>query len=187
MRPPKVLDEDILNSLTEVFRAKGFEGASLKELADKTGLKKASLYHRFPNGKEEMALAVLSNAVKWGQENLLKTLSDESEIPEFRLKKGLDQIRTMYNYGEKSCVFRALSMKTGLELFDDQLRKGVQLWVTAFEIIGIALKFPSNEAEKLALDTLIEIQGSLVVATCFGNTDIFEKTLQNIENRYLSK
>jgi len=56
MRPKKVLDETILKGLAEVFRSKGYEGASLKDLSEATGLKKASLYHRFPNGKSEMAL-----------------------------------------------------------------------------------------------------------------------------------
>ncbi len=43
MRPQKVLDKEILNGLTKIFRSRGYEGASLKELSDATGLKKASL------------------------------------------------------------------------------------------------------------------------------------------------
>ncbi|MEP1982729.1 MAG: helix-turn-helix domain-containing protein, partial [Maribacter dokdonensis] len=61
MRPQKVLDIEILTGLTKVFRSRGYEGASLKELSEATGLKKASLYHRFPNGKQEMADAVLQH------------------------------------------------------------------------------------------------------------------------------
>ncbi len=187
MRPQKVLEEDILKGLTEVFRTKGFGGASMKELADKTGLKKASLYHRFPGGKEEMASAVLSNAVKWGEKNLLLALSNEDDTPPLRLKKGLDQIRVLYSYGEKSCIFRAMSMKTGLELFQEQLYKGMQVWIEAFKNIGIALNLSPAEAEQCALETLIEIQGCLVVTKCFNDTDIFKNALQKIEDRYLNR
>ena len=56
MRPQKTLDEDVLAGLTEVFQSKGYEAASLQDLARATGLKKASLYHRFPGGKKQMAL-----------------------------------------------------------------------------------------------------------------------------------
>lgn len=187
MRPQKVLDEEILNGLTQVFRAKGYEGASLKELAEVTGLKKASLYHRFPNGKEEMALAVLSRAVKWIEESLFQTLSNEKDTPQSRLKKGLAEIRTVYDCGKATCIFRAMSMQTGLELFEEQINKGMRQWVDAFKNIGTALQFSPAEAEKIALESLIEIQGSLVVAKCLGETDIFEKALQKIENRYLNK
>jgi len=65
MRPPKVLTTEILVGLATVFRSRGYEGASLKELAEATGLKKASLYYRFPNGKQEMAEAVLNHIDDW--------------------------------------------------------------------------------------------------------------------------
>jgi len=61
MRPQKVIDSDILKGLTKVFRSKGYEGANLSELAQATNLKKASLYHRFPGGKQEMAVTVLTH------------------------------------------------------------------------------------------------------------------------------
>jgi Bacterial regulatory proteins, tetR family len=36
----------------------GFEGVSVKHLADATGLEKASLYYRCPGGKDEIVMAV---------------------------------------------------------------------------------------------------------------------------------
>ncbi len=43
MRPQKVSEDDLMESLSKTFRAFGYEAASLKELSDETGLKKASL------------------------------------------------------------------------------------------------------------------------------------------------
>lgn len=40
MRPQKILDADMISGLTKVFRDKGYEGASLNDLAEVTGLKK---------------------------------------------------------------------------------------------------------------------------------------------------
>ena len=56
---PKVSEEEVVQKLFQVFRLKGFDGASLSDLAEATGLKKASLYHRYPGGKQEMAAAVM--------------------------------------------------------------------------------------------------------------------------------
>jgi len=45
---------EVLDGLLSVFSAKGFEGASLMELAAACNRSKASLYHHFPGGKQEM-------------------------------------------------------------------------------------------------------------------------------------
>ena len=46
--------EAAIAALAEVFRERGYEGASLAALSEASGLGKASLYHFFPKGKEEM-------------------------------------------------------------------------------------------------------------------------------------
>ena len=50
--------EEAVASMSEIFRRYGYEGASLKRLSDASGLGRSSLYHHFPNGKEDMAAAV---------------------------------------------------------------------------------------------------------------------------------
>ena len=121
MRPQKILDKDMLTGLTKVFREKGYEGASLNELAEVTGLKKASLYHRFPKGKQEMAEAVFTHLDEWVTQNIFFSLKDETQTPELRLKNGLAHIRELYNGGNETCIFRAFSMQAGIQLFEKQI------------------------------------------------------------------
>ncbi|MEO9513614.1 MAG: TetR/AcrR family transcriptional regulator [Flavobacteriaceae bacterium] len=185
MRPQKVLDIEILTGLAKVFRSKGYEGASLKELSEATGLKKASLYHRFPNGKQEMANAVLHHIHDWVKNNVYQSLLDNDVEPQIRLKNGLSEIRTLYNGGKETCIFRALSMQAGIELFEEQINKGMSEWLSSFKAVGIALNLNPKEAEQQALQVLIEIQGSLIVAKGLGNISIFENTIQRIEYNYL--
>jgi len=185
MRPQKVLDIEILTGLTKVFRSKGYEGASLKELSEVTGLKKASLYHRFPNGKQEMAQSVLNHLDAWISNNVYQALLDTDMTPKLRLRRGLAGIRTLYGGGKETCIFRALSMQTGIELFEEQIRNGMSKWLAAFKELGIAFQLSDNEAEQLALQVLIEIQGSLIVAKGLGDTTIFETTLKTIEHKYI--
>ncbi|QTD36866.1 TetR/AcrR family transcriptional regulator [Polaribacter batillariae] len=185
MRPQKILDIEILTGLTEVFRSKGYEGASLKELSEATGLKKASLYHRFPNGKQEMADAVLNHLSNWVKDNVFQSLLDNNVEPKMRLKNGLLAIRTLYNGGKATCIFRALSMKAGFDLFDQQIKNGMNEWLSSFKEVGIALKLSPKEAQQKALQVLIAIQGSLIVTKGLGDISVFENTLQNIEYNYL--
>lgn len=185
MRPQKVSDAEILASLTKVFRSKGYEGASIKELSEATGLKKASLYHRFPGGKQEMAGAVLSHIDEWVENNVFKALTDEEVSPSRRLKNGIAQIKKLYNGGEEACIFRALSMKAGLELFDKQIQIGMKQWIVAFHRVGLALRFSQSKAKKLAIQTLIDLQGSLIVTKGLDDVKVFERSLNKVKNRYL--
>jgi TetR/AcrR family transcriptional repressor of lmrAB and yxaGH operons len=61
-----ISDEDFLATALDLFRTYGFEGVSLKQLADATGLEKASLYYRFPGGKDAIAMAIAGMcSIRW--------------------------------------------------------------------------------------------------------------------------
>ncbi|WP_405605710.1 TetR/AcrR family transcriptional regulator [Polaribacter sp. Asnod1-A03] len=185
MRPQKVLDKEMLVSLSKVFRDKGYEGASLQELAEASGLKKASLYHRFPKGKYEMAKAVFTHIDRWVEENIFLTLKDDSKTAEIRLKDGLTNIKILYDEGNESCIFNSFSTQTGLSLFEENIKNSMIEWINSFMEIGLALNIPIKESKEYALETLIEIQGSLIVTKGLNDISVFEKTLKNIESKYL--
>ncbi len=50
----------IVPELLELFRKSGYDGVNIARISEATGLGKASLYHQFPQGKEQMAREVLS-------------------------------------------------------------------------------------------------------------------------------
>ena len=53
--------EEVVERLMRVVRRHGYDGASLAELSKATGLGKSSLYHYFPDGKDDMVRAVLEH------------------------------------------------------------------------------------------------------------------------------
>lgn len=70
--------EDILEAAAQVFRRKGFHGASMQNIAEAVNLQKASLYHHV-SSKQEILLALLDRAL----ELLLERISfiAEQNIP----------------------------------------------------------------------------------------------------------
>ena len=70
-----ISDDAFLATALDLFRTYGFEGVSIKRLADATGLEKASLYHRYPGGKDEIAMAIAKDVVAWFQTNVFLTRS----------------------------------------------------------------------------------------------------------------
>ncbi|WP_067151618.1 TetR/AcrR family transcriptional regulator [Pseudotamlana agarivorans] len=184
MRPQKVNDDELIISLSKIFRTQGYEGTSLSDLSNITGLKKASLYHRFPNGKKEMAESVLIHIGKWVADNIFNVLNKEGDPAEDRLKNALFQIRELYNGGLDSCLFKVLSTQNGMDLFGQSITNGMNEWLKAFKHFGLSINLSEHLAEEKALQTLIDIQGSLLVSKGLQDTTVFENTLKQIKDRY---
>ena len=55
--------EDILEAAAQVFRQKGFHGASMNDIANAVNLQKASLYHHV-SSKQEILLEILDRALQ---------------------------------------------------------------------------------------------------------------------------
>jgi TetR/AcrR family transcriptional regulator len=54
--------EEILSTATQLFAERGYEGASMGDLAERVGLRKASLFHHYAS-KDELYCAVLERLV----------------------------------------------------------------------------------------------------------------------------
>lgn len=186
MRPQKVAHKEIMEGLLQVLRAQGYDGASLSDLAKASGLKKASLYHRFPGGKQEMTAAVLDYVGEWVGVNILDVLQEKNKTTAERLHTALDNIDELYNRGQSICIFRALTTHTGLELFGQQIQAGMEKYIDAFTQLGCELQMDPIRARKEALQTLIDIQGGLIVSKGLKEEQIFERSLAGIRERYLS-
>ena len=68
--------EDILEAAAQVFRQKGFHGASMQDIAEAVDLKKASLYHHVTS-KQEILLAILDRALELLLERI-SAISDQA-------------------------------------------------------------------------------------------------------------
>ena len=58
-----MIREDILEAAAQVFRQKGFHGASMQDIAEAVNLQKASLYHHV-SSKQEILLVILDRALE---------------------------------------------------------------------------------------------------------------------------
>jgi len=57
-----MIRDDILDAAAQVFRRKGFHGASMADIADSVNLQKASLYHHV-SSKQELLVELLERAL----------------------------------------------------------------------------------------------------------------------------
>ena len=68
----------ILTATNELFRRNGFNGTSIKQITIAAGVPMGSLYHFFPNGKDELAReAIVTSGAAYGQ--LFELIANEAE------------------------------------------------------------------------------------------------------------
>src|SRR5258708_27501023 len=59
----------ILTVAERLFLAKGFKGVSMKDIADEIDVTTAALYYHFPEGKQELFLSMIQQAIEdWGEQ-----------------------------------------------------------------------------------------------------------------------
>ena len=182
----KITEPELMNRLTEVFRTHGYEGASLSKISEATGLQRASLYHRFPGGKAEMADAVLSRAGEWLQAHALRPLT-ESGPPEERLREMARKLDEFYDGGRQSCLLDALSFGVEEGGIREHQRVAITAWVDAVASMLRESGLPPRTARERAEDAVIRIQGSLVMARASGDPKPFRRTLRNLPQDLLRK
>lgn len=178
-------DEQIVAILTDVFRTHGYEGASLQIIAKATGLARASLYHRFPRGKAEMAEAVMKRAQAWLEVEALAPLRDESLSPRERIGAMAKHLDAFYQSGQKSCLLDAMSIgEPGSSLC--RLTKGaLDLWTRELAATVVTAGFGPAEARDRAERALALIQGTLVMARVREDPAPFRQVLDELPEQLL--
>ena len=181
---PKILAErnDVIPTLGEIFREYGYAGASLSEITERTGLGKGSLYHFFPNGKTEMAEAVLGDIDKWFEEYVFAPLR-KSEHPNKSIHSMFNEVNRYFNSGRRICLVGAFALDHTRDQFSEKVSNYFKAWTssltTALKKYGLAKK----DAKLLAEDVVGGIQGALVLARSQDNPKIFTRTLKRLEKR----
>ena len=179
-RPQSIDDEDLLARLSCVFRDAGYEGASLSLLSEATGLKKASLYHRFPNGKQQMAEEVLAAALAWYQTNVLAPLRS-SASPSERVAAVVRQLDEFYAGGLQACLLNMLaSPRAELGPFSEAIKSAFEALISAFAAVARDAGFDARSARHRAERAVMLLQGSLVMSRGLGSTKPFKTFLSGL-------
>jgi TetR/AcrR family transcriptional repressor of lmrAB and yxaGH operons len=185
MASVKITDDELIERLLGAFRSVGYDGVSMAELANVTGLQKASLYHRFPEGKIGMAKAVLDYIESESQAWIVTVLGQSSTPPAARLKKALDAIDALYEGGRLNCVLRAFSLGSNASLFREQIARIFNGWLQGFTKLGLDTGKSETEAKQLAQKVIIYVQGVLIVGQTLEVPALFKQTLKDIETEFL--
>lgn len=176
--------DEVVDIILAVFRRYGYEGASLARLSEATGLGRSSLYHYFPNGKEDMAHAAMTAVGAWFAANLLSILNG-TEPPKIRLKRYAAKLSEFYQGGERTCLTDVFTIGEAGAIFQRYFRERLQLMMRTLAKVIEEGGVERSEAARRAEDAIIALQGSLVVSRALGSTAPFLRMIKDLPGKLL--
>lgn len=173
---------DAIASLAEVFREHGYEGASLALIGKATGLGKGSLYHFFPNGKEEMVRAVLAEIDQWFEDYIYSPLRDGDDA-NAAITAMLDETAKYFKSGRRVCLVGALAVANTRDLFAQAIRGYFVAWVDALQAALVRQGRDAEQARLLSEDAVLAIQGAIVLSRALDDTAVFQRAIDQLRAR----
>ncbi|WP_042702758.1 TetR/AcrR family transcriptional regulator [Azospirillum sp. B506] len=177
---------DAIASLAEVFREHGYEGASLALIGKATGLGKGSLYHFFPNGKEEMVQAVLAEIEQWFEDSVYSPLRDGTDA-DAAIAAMLDETTKYFRSGRRVCLVGALAVANTRDLFAQAIRGYFVAWVDALQSALVRQGREAEQARLLSEDAVLAIQGAIVLSRALDDPAVFQRAIDQLRGRLAVK
>ena len=164
----------LIHAAAKLFHRHGYHGVGLNDLLAEAKAPKGSLYHHFPEGKQDLAMA----AAVWASDGILRVIAtsfrDAVTFEEgmttlcHKLAKLFDKtgkwdgcpISAILFEGPENEAFRAEAQR----LYDGWIAEGAE----HAERLGV----PSDEAHKLSERMFVLIQGGWTLARARRSSDV---------------
>lgn len=187
MAHPTIDDQALTEILFEVFRNHGYEGATIAQLSAATGLKKSSLYHRFPAGKDDMARAVVSYVSMQLQQQLIEPLMNDKEAPAKRFDNMLQILSAFYSGGKKNCLLNVLNLGDSKTELSQLLTEIYATFLAALSKLAKDAGLNTREAQTRAATFLMLMEGALVIQRLTNDPNTFNNSMANAKKMFFMK
>ena len=166
----------LIDQLREVFVARGYDGATLSNLASAANLSKASLYHHFPGGKPEMVAALVRHTIADLQRTAFHHLDGTAE-PAKKISLFIDGFFEYTNGGESDCLLAILNHHSTAseETAGQQQTIAAQFadWHTSLSIVFESAGAKPKKAQREAHDLIAALYGALLIAKMHNQPQLF--------------
>ncbi len=164
----------ILRTARELIQTRSYLGLSFQELADRVGIRKASLYHHFPS-KEALGIAVLERSTR----QFDQWVSQLGGTPQSQLSAYIAMFRDVLGAGKRVCPGGSMgpgwdSIEPGLQHAVQRLRQRQIDWLTV--LIG-QMKPKFGTPAQIAAQIFALCQGGLLSARISERPADFDEAL----------
>ncbi|WP_395505482.1 TetR/AcrR family transcriptional regulator [Ectopseudomonas hydrolytica] len=177
----KTTRDKLIDAMIDALQRKGLHGVGLNELLAGAGAPKGSLYHHFPGGKTELAVAAIERVGRRAEQAFAALFEHQPEPLDALatwLQSALGQLQG--SAFERGCPLATVALESGPE--DGEIRVAL---AEAFDTIRHALQrqlqqhgYP--EAEGLSALFVALYEGGLLQARVAGTSEPLKQAAQTL-------
>lgn len=172
--------ERLIAAMLDALRTRGYHGVGLNELLATAGAPKGVLYHHFPGGKTELALAAVATVVSQISADLDKLTQRFGHDPAAALAAWMAAAQKVLEKSgfERGCPLAAVALESTRE--DDALRSALaEGFSTIRERLGLMLSgagLPEPKAQSIAALMVSAYEGALIQSRVAGSVRAMRDT-----------
>ena len=174
----------LIEKLVDVFYEYGYDGATLSVISEKTGLQRASIYHYFPDGKVEMAEAVLAHSDQWTGEHIGKVLESDM-TPAEKVRGMFAAIDDVHTRPHQLTLLNVFSYGSARFLFGEKIAARTRHSIDTVAVLLQELGATPELARQRAMDAQIRIEGAMVLARSLNDLGVFRATVRALPDALL--
>jgi TetR/AcrR family transcriptional regulator, lmrAB and yxaGH operons repressor len=163
----------LVDTAAVLFRRQGYAATGVNQILDTADVKAGSLYHHFPNGKQELAAAVVDHVGADIERRLREFL--DSELPVADIVDGwIDLMASGLSSDHRDgCPIEPIATESvnASPQVRDASARAFGGWCLAVADRLRTDDWPEEEAEQTALAVIALIEGALILSRISGNVD----------------
>lgn len=172
----------LIRAAATLFRTRGYHGVGLSDLLQEAKAPKGSLYHHFPNGKSDLALA----AATWASDEMLRLIAasfdgaasfkDGATTLCYKLAKLFD----LANQWDACPISATLFEGPDNEEFRAHAELIFEGWIAEVRDQATRLDVPEGDAQSMAEHLFMLIQGGWTLARTRRQSDVLRKLTKQL-------
>jgi len=173
----KISRADIVARTVALLRSGGYDATSMAQIAQACGIRKASLYHHFPE-KDALALAALDHIHTHFRDHIFALAWRDGVAAKTRLRAVNDAVYTFFDDEAGGCLAANLALVSSERAphFQAPLRAYFDDWAQTLAHL-LASSHDRRKARRLAFAALARIQGALMLMRLYADRQHLRRAL----------
>nr|WP_090274878.1 TetR/AcrR family transcriptional regulator [Mycolicibacterium komanii]CRL67831.1 transcriptional regulator [Mycolicibacterium komanii] len=162
----------LIDTAALLFRRQGYAATGVNQILETADVKAGSLYHHFPEGKQQLAAAVVQRVGTDIEQRLRTLLATQSPVPDL-IDGWIDLMASGLTADPRDgCPIEPIATESvdASALVRQASRAAFTGWRDAVADRLRADGWPQSEAEKTALALIALIEGALLLSRIAGDT-----------------
>jgi len=161
----------MVRGAASLIRTRGVNATSFSDVLAESGAPRGSIYHHFPNGKEQLA----GDAIRWTSERVLAhQRACRATTPAGVLDCFIDMWRQVVvtSGGTAGCVVAGVAIDTTADdrAMIEVVRATFRSWVELLSEQLAAVGVPARRASRIAVATVAGMEGALILCRAEGSS-----------------